>query len=191
MFRNFWAVAFVTFLVVSPASSQDHDLNQIMGTARQQIDRGEFAAAQGSLRRAMMVVSDRAALNINFFDVVAKPAASFTNYTLRENNHYKAGEPILLYVEPTGYAFRRHGEMLRFGVEADFELIDSNGNVLGGKKKFQRSVIEGREPIFEFFTNITYNFTGIQPGKYVVRTVLHDIVNQDEAWFELPFEIRK
>jgi hypothetical protein len=191
MFKFFWPTASVLFLFVLPLPTQAQDIKQILSTAQQQIDREEFADAQASLRLAMMAISDRAPLEIDYFDFVTKEAPNFSNITLRADNIFRAGEPLLIYVEPTGYAFQRKGERLRFGVEVDFELLDESGKVLGGQKKFVQRAIEGWDPVFDFYMNLTYSFKGLAPGKYVVRTVLHDIVDKDEAWFELPFEIRK
>jgi hypothetical protein len=190
MFKTLLAATAGFFILVSPASSQTRDFTQSLNDARENFDQGKFGDVQRALRDAMMAVSNRAPLSFDFFDVVTKNVPNYANYTLRADNVFKAGEPILLYAEPIGYAFMRKGEAFRFSLEADFELLDSNGKILGGQKKFQRWVFESKAPTFDFYMNLTYSFNGLAPGKYAVRTVLHDLVDEDEAWFEFPFEIR-
>lgn len=184
------AIALAVLASTFPTRSEAQDISRLLGTAENLVQRNEFARAQEVLRDAMMAVSNQAPLEIDFFDLVTVPAENYSNVHLREDNVFKRDEPMLLYVEPVGYAFERIGDKLRFGVEADFVLLDESGTVLGGKDKFHRLSFEGHAPVFDFYMNLTYNFTGLAPGRYAVRTTLTDLVDGEQAWFEMPFEIR-
>ena len=184
-------VAAVGFcLLVSPATSQAEDFRQYVKKAQQEYGAGDFIEVQRALRGAMMAISNEAPLSVHYFDPVTEEAPNFANITVRKDNIYKSGEPILLYAEPMGYAFYHENDVLQFGFEADFELIDAKGKILGGQKEFQSWVVDSKAPTVDFFMNLTYTFTGLKPGKYTVRTTLHDLVDQDQAWFEYDFLIR-
>jgi hypothetical protein len=190
MYKTLLVAAVGFLLLASPATSQAEDFRQYVKEAQQGYGEGDFIKAQRALRGAMMAISNEAPLSVHYFDPVTEEALNFANFTVRKGNVYKVDEPILLYAEPMGYAFFHEGDVLQFGFEADFELIDANGKILGGQKEFQSWVIDSKAPTVDFFMNLTYTFTGLGPGKYTVRTTLHDLVDQEQTSFDYVFKVR-
>ena len=190
MYKTLLVAAVGFFLLASPATSQAEDFRQYVKEAQQEYGAGDFINVQRALRGAMMAISNEAPLSVHYFDPVTEDAPNFANFTVRKNNVYNVDEPILLYAEPMGYAFYHEGDILQFGFEADFELMDSSGKILGGQKEFQSWVIDSKAPTVDFFMNLTYTFTGLGPGKYTVRTTLHDLVDQEQTSFDYVFKVR-
>jgi hypothetical protein len=170
-----------------PAAAQE--AKQVIGEAMAQVERGELDQAQGTLRQAMLALSNQAPLSVGTATLVSEEAPSYANFQPRADNVYRPDEPILAYVEPRGYAFERDGETWRFGLRADLVLLDKEGKILAGQENFGRWTIQGRRPVFEFFMSLTYTLTGLEPGDYIIRTVLHDLVDEESATFELPIKV--
>ena len=184
------AMAVGVMLLASPNGTRAETAEESAGMALLELEKGDYVTAIHQLRRAMMTISDESPLTASYYEFVSEPADIYANYTVRKNNVFKVGEPLVIYVEPMGYSFKGEGEKLTFGIEADFSLIDSNGTVLGGQNKFQRFKRKSFAPIFDFFMTLTYSFTGLEPGKYTVRTVLHDIVDKETDSFDMEFIVK-
>ncbi len=185
-------VAIVVGCLLVPSGLLASGLTPILNQAEAQYKKGDVISAASALRQALVVVYNHSKLKINKAVLVGKKPAGFGMIQRRANNIFKPNETIIIYVEPVGYHFAKKGDLYSFGVTADFIVTDVKGNVLGGKKGFGSWEITTRErPLFDFFMTLTYNFSGIRPGKYFLITTLHDKHGTSTATIKMPFVIAK
>jgi len=156
-------------------SAQAADLKELLGTAGQQAEQGQNAKAVETLRQALAQAWAKAPLGVRRAVLVNKKAQAFSRYQPRKDNAYSGQEPVVIYVEPMGYKFKRQGDFFNFGFSVDFAFLSSEGKVLAGQRGFGKWSFDAREPAFECFLNLTYTLTGVPPGKYAIETTLHDI----------------
>jgi hypothetical protein len=165
------------------------DLTDAGSNAESQVDAGNFAGALATLNGALAVVWDQSPLKINKALLVASDPQGFGIYDLRDNNRYKSGEPIVLYAEPSGFAYGRDGELYLINMALDFEIKGSNGETLASQQNFSKWELRSRVPNKEFMGKITYNLTGIQPGDYVLQTTIRDLNSEKTVSFPAKFTI--
>lgn len=176
------------FLLAGSAGAGD--LKGLLNQAGQLADQGQIFQAASTLRAALAEVWSLKPMGIKGASLVAQKAGAYGQYQPRPNNVYQKGEPILIYVEPAGYRFKKQGEMYTFGFSADFAVLSEDGKVLGGQKNFNRWQFSSREPLFEVYVNLTYNLTGAPPGTYLMQTTLHDANGGGDVSFKLPVVIK-
>ena len=121
--------------------------------------------------------------------VTVKPEV-YGAYDERTSNVFKAGEPIITYVEPVGYTWKPVGNgEFQFGVVTDFVIRSRNGKVLGGQEKFLTFSQRSRYKVQELMLNITLTLSDAFPGDYVVAYTIHDLNSDKSSTFEQPFTI--
>ncbi len=165
------------------------DLADAGSNAESQVDSGNFAGALATLNGAVALVWDQSPLTINKALLVASDPQGFGMYDLRDSNRYKSGEPIVLYTEPSGFAYGRDGELYLINMALDFEIKGSTGETLAGQQNFAKWELRSRVPNKEFMGKITYNLKGIQPGDYVVQTTIRDLNSDKVVTFPARFTI--
>jgi hypothetical protein len=79
---------------------------------------------------------ERTPLTVRRALFVTERARLYGAYTERPSNVFKAGEPLLTYVEPAGYAWTPGPNGFTFGVTLDFLIKGKDGKILGGQEKF-------------------------------------------------------
>lgn len=191
VFRK-WGILLIVATLLIPVSLMASEMTPFLNQAEKQFNRGNVIGAASALRKALVVVYNHSKLQINKAVLVSRKPDGFGMIQRRESNVFKPNETIIIYVEPVGYHFAKKGDLYNFGVTADFVVTDAKGNVLGGKRGFGSWEITTRErPLFDFFMTLTYNFTGIRPGKYVLLTTLNDKHGGGSTTIKTPFVIAK
>jgi hypothetical protein len=107
----------------------------------------------------------------------------------RPSNVFKAGDPMITYVEPVGYTWKRRGDLFDFGLTADVVIKSSDGKILGGQENFAHVSFSNRIKLQEFMLNLTMSAGGLVPGKYVLEYKLHDQGSDKVATFAQQFTI--
>ncbi len=165
-------------------------LTPFLNQAESQFASGDVVKAAGALRQALVEVYNHSTIRVERAVLVKRKPSGFGMIQLRGNNTFKPNETIFLYVEPVGYHFITQGNVYNFGVTADFSVTDAKGNILGGKKGFGSwGITTHGRPLFDFFMTLTYNFTGIKPGKYVLLTTLNDKHGGGSVTIKTPFVV--
>jgi hypothetical protein len=117
-------------------------------------------------------------------------AAGFGVYADRGNASFKPGEPLLIYVEPVGFAYGKNAlGVMEIGLDVDLVLEDDKGNQLVAQENFASYVQPVRYRNREFQMSLTANLSGLQPGKYIGKFTIRDKNSEKKGSFELPFEI--
>lgn len=106
---------------------------------------------------------------------VTQKSQSFGVYDQRPTSVFAAGEALITYIEPVGYKWGSSAPgSFRFGMTVDFEVLTSEGEVLGGKKEFQSVEFNSHYQNREIFLTLTATINGLTPGNYVLAYVVHD-----------------
>lgn len=121
---------------------------------------------------------------------VAEPAAGFGLYNPRPDTRYKPDEPVILYAEPFGFGYGTAGEgLFTIGFFVDLQVLAEDGSELANVQNVTELNLASRYQNREFQANITYNLTGIQPGKYRLVTTLRDKNSPKSGSFETEIEV--
>jgi hypothetical protein len=113
------------------------------------------------------------------------------SWTERPSNVFKAGEPMLTYMEPVGYTWKANGDRYDLGLTTDFVVRSVDGKILGGQENFAKIGFTNRLKIQEMMVNLTMTLDAIPPGNYVLVYKLHDLGSDKTASVEQPFVIVK
>ena len=153
------------------------------------MESGDSVGAAQALDEAMEEIWRRSPLLFRKV-LFVHDSSGFGLYSERRSNVFLAGEPLVVYVEPLGFAYGPDttGGM-RITLHADFVLTDSRGNELFARDDFLTVSLPVRYRNREFQMKLTVNLTGLSEGSYIARFHVRD-GNSDKAGdFELPFVI--
>jgi hypothetical protein len=155
------------------------------------LDAGDSAGAAAAIAEVYAQVWEASpALGIRQAVLVTEAAAGVGVYNPRPTNTFKAGEPILIYAEPTGYGYGTPAEGLyAMGFGVDLKVVSETGEILGEIPDLTQVELNSRNQNREFQANITYTLTGIAPGRYVLQTTLKDKYSAKTGMFETAIEI--
>lgn len=117
-------------------------------------------------------------------------AQGFGVYQAREGAVFKGGEPLVVYAEPVGYAWKDEGDgTFSFGFDVDLLVKRSTGEIVGGQENFQKLELTSRSLNREFMLTLTLNIDGAPAGDYVVEYRTRDVNSPKSAVISLPFTV--
>lgn len=118
-------------------------------------------------------------------------AQGFGVYQARDGATFKGGEPLVVYAEPVGYAWKDNGDgTYSFGFNVDLLLKSSKGEIVGGQENFQKLELTSRSRNREFMLTLTLNIDGAPAGDYIVEYRTRDIHSDKSAVISLPFTVK-
>lgn len=121
---------------------------------------------------------------------VSEPPAGFGIFSQKEDSVFHQGEPLVVYAEPVGYAWRENGDgTYSFGFDIDLLLKSVDGSILGGQENFQHLELTSFARNREFMLTLTLDVNDAPPGDYVVEYRTRDIASDKEETISLPFSI--
>lgn len=121
---------------------------------------------------------------------VKGPDNSYGIYEPEEDETFSPGETIYLYLEPAGYKITKNeAGYYEFNFTADFQLVNENGEILGGREQFASLPFKSWNPNKEISLTFNYHFTGLPAGKYKLITIVHDLNSGQKATAEKQFSI--
>jgi len=150
---------------------------------------GNAVDALAELEAAFDIAWSEAPLGFSQALFVASRPHGFGIYEARQDARFQEGEDLLVYAEPYGFGYGRDGDLYKIQFDADFVLRTPTGQIIHGQENFSRLEMESRRPNKEFQVFITYSFTGLRPGDYVLATTLTDVNSGKVGTFDLPFTI--
>jgi hypothetical protein len=176
-----WLLAALLVLASSPAPTRGDSLADRLSSAGSKAAAGrhleafeDLKAAEFELWRKMTAMESRRTV------LVAEEPAFFGSYLPKPDNRYRAGEPVLIYVEPVGYTIGEEDGRYHLLLTADFTLVSGQGAILGGQRDFGRWEMTSRQPPTDFMMFFTYEFSGLTPGDYTIETLIKD-ANSDRT----------
>jgi hypothetical protein len=152
---------------------------------------GRAVEALDALDEAAVLIAEKMPLTIRRATYVAEEPQGFGVFNPRDSTTFTAGQALLVYAELAGQGWRRSGDIFRTDLVLDFELRRADGQSLVAQQAFNTIATASRRRNREFFLYVTYSFTGIEPGDYVVRTTVRDRVGNKQSSFDLAFQIRQ
>jgi hypothetical protein len=127
-------------------------------------------------QQAVVEAWEKTPLSIRRIFFVTEKASMYGAYSERKTNKFRAGEPLITYVEPVGYTWKPVADnAFQFGVIVDFSVKTASGQVLGGQDSLLHYNVVNRERVQEFMLNTTINLNGVKPGDYILTLTIHDV----------------
>ncbi len=152
---------------------------------------GKPLQAWSAMQDAVDAVWSRMPLTIGKALFVIGDPQGYGMYNPRENNVFKAGDPMVIYMEPIGFGHRLVNGIHQIALDVDLVLTDRKGKELLSREGFGKFELNSRRKNREFFLKITLNLKGAPPGDYVLVLPVRDRVRNAKATVSLPFSIMK
>lgn len=154
-------------------------------------DSKDYCLALAELRSLMQAYWAESPLALGNIRFVNGPDNSYGIYEPRPNDVFTAGEPIYIYMEPSGYAIAGDpAGYYEFGFKADFQVADGSGQVLGGQKDFANLAFKSWNKNTEISLTFTYTLSGLEKGRYKLITEVADARSAKQVTAEKTFVIQ-
>ena len=151
------------------------------------------AWAQSSLddydksREALLQVWSGLPLSVRNVTLVKESVPSYGDFEPRGSQSYKPTDEIHVYVEVLGYGWKDNGDgTLSELLDADLQLLDAQGNLLGHQDGFLNADIRSRSKLLETYLNLSATLSSFEAGGYKLQFVLHDRAAGKEVTFAVP-----
>ncbi|MGC8778440.1 MAG: hypothetical protein ACP5Q4_07150 [Candidatus Caldatribacteriaceae bacterium] len=188
--RTIWRWILVVILVVLSGLAFAQDEVQLLEKARALLTEGKLEEAQGVLEAVRLNLWNQLPMRIERVTFVEEEAQSFGAFRKRASDLFARGEKIFVYGEPKNYTILQEGDLYHIFFTTDFRLYDSQGNLLASQEEFGSFRYITQSPIFEAFLNLSFSFTGLEAGDYVLEVMLKDRLAEKSTSFKLPFKVR-
>ncbi len=185
------SIALVGLTWLSPLPLFAQSLADQVAQVESLLAAGQDAEALAATRALHGTVWDTTVgLTIGEAVLTADPAPLWGIYNPRENDRFKAGEPILIYAEPMGFGYGSAGDGLySIGFYVDLKVVRDTGELVGDLPGVTELNVTSRYMNREFPANLTYTLDGIAPGRYVLQTTLRDKNSAKIGSFDTSVEI--
>ncbi|MFO7477679.1 MAG: hypothetical protein R6X03_04945 [Methyloceanibacter sp.] len=173
------------------AASQDGPPNQEEQEAKpSQAETGKAVAAINAARAAVVEALSKAPLGFRRILFVTEVPEGFAAYQPRTSNVFTVDEPLIVYTEPIGVAWKNEGGVFASKLVVDFEIRSPEGQVLAGQKGFGEFELEAREPPLDYMSHVQLDLTGAAEGSYILGLTIRDTHSGKSASTDLPFKIK-
>lgn len=175
----------------APIGPTPTDISAEVRRAQEAAAAGRAVEALDALDEAAIAISEKMPLTIRRATFVAEEPQGFGVFNPRDSTSFEIGQPLLVYAELAGQGWRRSGDIFRTDLVLDFELRRADGQSLVAQQSFNTIATASRRRNREFFLYVTYSFSGLEPGDYVVRTTVRDRAGNKQTAFDLTFAVRR
>ncbi len=169
--------------------SSAQDLSDFCIQAQSLLDQNQPLLAIDVLSKTMQQVWNSIPLHVKKAVLVNEKAKGYGDYNARPDNVYKSGEIIRLYVEPVGLTRQKEGDHYVVAGAFDYTVAREDGTILIGKENFGRLDAKTKNFGTHDYVDFDYNFTGLKPGSYVIKTVIRDLTGSKIASVTTPVRI--
>ena len=146
--------------------------------------------ALAALDEAAAALSEKVPLTMRRALWVAAPPTGYGMYVPRENNVFASGVKMMIYGEPVGFGWRKNGDFWQTDVAIDVVVKSKDGKALQRAQDFTNLRVSSRIRNREMMAQLTYSFTDIPAGEYIVESIMRDRINGKSGTFSLPFIVR-
>jgi hypothetical protein len=178
-------------VVPAPLGPTPTDISAEVRRAQEAAAAGRAVEALDALDEAAIAIAERMPLTIRRATFVAEEPQGYGVFNPRDSTSFEIGQPLLVYAELAGQGWRRSGDIFRTDLVLDFELRRADGQSLVAQQAFNTIATASRRRNREFFLYVTYSFSGLEPGDYVVRTTVRDRAGNKQTAFDLTFAVRR
>ena len=155
------------------------------------LEQQDFNMAIESLEKALLLIREKSALEMNNLVFTANEAMGFGMYQEREHDAFTQGETFYMYTEPKNYTIKQiEEELFEIHVKEDLYILDMEGNILWGQKDFLDYHIFSHKPNNEIFiTNTVTQDSPFPTGEYQFQLVIKDVFSQKTVEHTIKFFI--
>lgn len=159
--------------------------------ALEHIQNKDYAAVVDLLEEALLLVREKAPLELKNLQFTESEAGGFGMYQTRQNNTFIQGETFLIYAEPKNHTTKEIEQGLyEIHIKEDIYILDMEGNILWGQKDFLDYHIFSHSPNKEIFiTNSITQDTPFPKGEYQFQLVLKDVFSQKTIEQSIAFAV--
>jgi hypothetical protein len=161
-----------------------------LAAAPEEAEMDSAIAAIDKARAAVAEALNKAPLGFRRILFVKDIPDGFAAYQPRDGHAFGAEEPIIVYTEPIGVAWKKQGDLFSSKLVVDFEIRTPDGKVLAGQRGFGEFELEARELPLDYMSHIKLDVTGAPEGSYILGITIHDTNSGKSASADLPFEIK-
>jgi hypothetical protein len=173
------------------AAAQDEAPKQAKhAAAPSQAEMDQAVETINTSRAAVVDALNKAPLGFRRILFVTDIPEGFAAYRPRADNVFAADEPLIVYTEPIGVAWKRDGDEFSSKLVVDFEIRLPDGQVLAGQRGFGEFELQAREPPLDYMSHIKLDVTGAPEGAYILGLTIHDYNSGKSSSTDLPFEIK-
>jgi hypothetical protein len=167
-------------------TNEDSDSKVIEKTIAMALDhfkKGDFEKTIDHLSEAIMLVKNKLDLHLVKL-ILCTEVRDYGDYDARDSFEIKAGEPLLVYMEPDGYHISKEGDAYKIWVSQDASISNDEGEVIFQRNNWVNYKRIFPTPILPFY--LTNNVSDIPPGKYTYSLTLKD--HYKNTFFSKTFE---
>lgn len=118
------------------------------------------------------------------------PAAGFGQFSPRADTVFSSDETINVYAEPVAFGIAAEGETYSYSLSASFRLLNTTGQVLAENADFATFAHETRSARRELSTSMSFQFSGLPSGDYVLEIDMKDGIGNKDGVIALPFSVK-
>ncbi len=187
-FRRTCGVLCASLLAGSPAAAGP--LADAAKVAEEKASAGDVISAYETIAEATADFSMALPLTVKKAVFVAGKPTAYGAYDERSDSVFKAGEPLVTYVELLGLDWKPVEDGKRqSNFTVDLAITDTSGQTLASQENFGNFTFTGFVRNQEIFTHLTLDVSGADPGDYVLRYTIKDTVGGSTATVEQPFTL--
>lgn len=135
---------------------------------------GDRAGAVAAAQALRLAVGEAAGLGVGFVTLSEPAPGGYGSYIPRAHNRFASGEPIVMYLEPFGYA---HAEVApgiwSIDLDVDLHVFTPRAEPVARLLNVTELSRQSRRRATEFGVQLTFTLTA-DPGEYVLWTTLRD-----------------
>ncbi len=170
--------------IQAPAAAEQADKPREASVKKYMEALAEADAATTYVWQEMPFVLNKALL-------VSKPCKVYGAFEPRGSNILRDNDPLLVYLEPIGFKYRKlDDDFFEFGVAVDVLVMDSEGKIVLLKDAFRTESVRSRYRIREYFLNLNLPLFGLMPGQYYISLKIRDIVGKGETTAKIAILVR-
>lgn len=166
------------------------DLTPFTDKAEAALAAGDATAAVTALEAAIDAVWKTTPITFRKALFVTEAPTGFGAYNERKSAAFAPGEPLLVYAEPIGFAWKADGGIYTCDLLIDVTLRDKAGEVLWEKREIGRMSLKSHARNHEFMMKLDLNVRGLPAGDFRLDAVVRDEISQKWGKFTLPFSVK-
>lgn len=163
------AVFTLTFLLIF-AFLFSQKAEEKISKALDELKKGKTGKVIELLSEAIMELTNEMDFQVKEI-IICSEVRGYRDYSVRTGN-LKAGDVLLLYIEPEGYYVVKENGSYKIHVSEDVSIVDENGEPIFEKKDWVVYERSFPTPIIPFY--ITNRISDIPEGKYEYTLTLKD-----------------
>jgi len=189
IFTGLIFIFLVSILTISSFAKEEKDY---IDQALKYLDESKYNEAVGELEEALVLVKNKANLQlVNLFFCNEDPQM-FGIYNIRDNAEFNQNDVFYIYGEPKNYTYKEiQKDLYQLHFKAEVYILDSKNNVLFGEMNFLDFPLTSHVRNSEIFISaaIPVNNLGLSPGNYKFRFILKDALSQKTTEAFLEFSV--